>query len=63
MEDFKERVVQEKKELDSKITRLSGFIFSDEFMAVMKDEQERMEKQLYVMIDYSRCLKDRIAAF
>ena len=60
---YKARVVKEKEELDGKITRLSGFIFSDKFSVVMKDEQERMERQLYVMMDYSRCLKDRIAAF
>ncbi len=63
MEDFKASVVKEKEELDCKITRLSGFIFSDKFSVVMKDEQERMERQLYVMMDYSRCLKDTIAAF
>lgn len=63
MEDFQVRVVEEKKELDGKITRLSAFIFSDKFASVLKEEQERMERQLYVMMNYSRCLKDRIAAF
>ena len=63
MEDFQVRVVEEKKDLDEKITKLCAFIFSDKFKSVPKEEQVRMENQLYTMMDYSRCLKDRIASF
>ena len=63
MEDYQERVVEEKKELDGKITKLAAFVFSEKFASVVKDEQKRMQQQLYVMMDYSRCLQERIAAF
>jgi len=62
MEDYQERVIEEKKALDVKVVKLASFIFSDQFL-VPKDEQERMERQFYSMIEYSRALRDRIYHF
>lgn len=62
MEEYQKRVVEEKKELDEKIIKLSQFIFSEKFI-VPKGEQERMERQFFSMVEYSRCLRERIAAF
>jgi hypothetical protein len=63
MEDFKKRVVEEKKDLDVKITKLAGFLFSEKSAIVVKEEYDRMETQMRCMMNYSRCLGERIAYF
>lgn len=62
MEDYQDRVIEEKNALDEKIVKLASFIFSDRFL-VPKDEQERMESQFYAMTQYSRMLRERIYHF
>ena len=63
MQEFQERVVIEKNELDYKLNKLSDFIMSDDLEALPNEEQARMAKQAIVMIKYSKILGERIDAF
>ena len=64
MEDYQQRVVDEKNELDTKAKALSEFIGdSDVFETIAPDEQERMKLQSDIMWQYSEILGARIAAF
>ena len=60
-----QRVVQEKEELDEKLSKLSAFIDSPDFTITVKDENEiaRLVCQEEIMKDYSEILAERIAAF
>ena len=60
-----QRVVQEKEELDEKLSKLSAFIDSPNFTITVKDENEiaRLVCQEQIMKDYSEILAERIAAF
>jgi len=62
--DYKNRVVEEKEQLDIKISKLSAFVFSGKFTEIENiKEREYMERQLHYMMDYSRCLRERILSF
>jgi hypothetical protein len=65
MEPHQERVVAEKKELDEKLAKLETFIFRGQgkWFDVPDAERLRMTKQYCHMMDYSRVLGERIAAF
>lgn len=60
-----QRVVQEKIELDEKLTKLSAFISSPSFTKIVGDVEEvaRLVCQEEIMKDYSEILAERIAAF
>ncbi len=63
-EEFKERVIEEKRELDEKIERLKAFVHDRRKMApVMMGEQMRLMSQLTIMRAYSSVLEDKIACF
>ena len=62
MEDYQNRVVEEKKELDIKIDKLGSFLYGDK-VNVVASEAIRMGKQLDVMKEYSVILADRISNF
>uniref|UniRef100_A0A6M3KZ55 Uncharacterized protein n=1 Tax=viral metagenome TaxID=1070528 RepID=A0A6M3KZ55_9ZZZZ len=64
MEDYQKRVIEEKKELDSKIERLRAFMASDYFNnGIPSDEQKRMRRQELIMELYSEVLSDRMEHF
>lgn len=63
MEAFQARVVDEKQELDEKLTRLNQFLETDIFNNLDPSEQERLKKQQGLMTGYSEVLGERIAAF
>ena len=64
MEDYQQRVVDEKAELDKKAEALSKFIgYSDEFESLDSAEKERLKEQNDIMWQYSEILGARIAAF
>jgi hypothetical protein len=64
MEDYQQRVMQEKAELDRKAKALSEFIGNNPaFDAIDPDEQERMKVQNDIMRQYSEVLGERIASF
>jgi hypothetical protein len=58
-----QRVIAEKAELDSKISRLETFLVSDAYCKVPGDERLRLFHQAAVMTKYSEILAARIAAF
>jgi hypothetical protein len=59
-----QRVIDEKKELDEKATKLSVFIgMNPMFESIAPEEQERMKEQCEIMWQYSEVLGKRIAAF
>jgi hypothetical protein len=59
-----ERVVQEKKELDEKLVKLTEFIgLSSKFRGLDSNEKARLYRQHKHMMDYSMVLGERIDAF
>jgi len=64
MEQYQQRVVNEKNELDIKAKALSDFIGnSPNFENIDSAEQERLKVQNDIMWQYSEILGERIAAF
>ena len=63
MQPHQQRVVDEKTELDEKITKLRAFFDNPIYKSLLIDEQERLDRQLQYMLDYSEVLGERIAAF
>ena len=64
MQPHQQRVVDEKKDLDEKLSKLEVFIYeSPVFSTLDGNEQYRLRKQSGTMKDYSRILGERIAAF
>ena len=63
MEDYKVRVIEEKKELDEKIVKLAAFIFSSNSAQRGAEEIHLLNGQLHCMIDYSMTLRERISRF
>ncbi len=63
MEDYQERVVTEKAELDKKMKGLFAFLGSKPFLNLAGDEQERLMQQYSAMKRYSDILGERIEAF
>lgn len=63
MQPHQERVVQELKDLDEKISKLEVFIKGNVISTLSMDEQTRLKKQLIHMRDYSNVLNERIGAF
>jgi hypothetical protein len=63
MQDFQDRVVVEKTELDHKIERLRSFVNGRVFSSLDGEEQQRMTIQLSYMDAYSEILGQRIGAF
>lgn len=60
-----QRVVDERRDLDEKLQKLSAFISSEKFLEIVQDEAERgrLVCQEETMRDYSAILGERIAAF
>lgn len=63
MEAYQQRVVEEKRELDSKRDKLTEFLKSPNRTKVSQDEQDRLTRQLAVMDVYSNILAERIVHF
>ena len=63
MQDFQQRVVDEKAALDDKITKLDTFSQGPVYAGLPEAEQTRLEKQIEFMQLYSDVLGERIAAF
>lgn len=63
MAPHQERVVQEKRDLDEKLSKLCAFLGSDLFLTLPTEERNRLTRQHNAMIQYSQILGERIAAF
>lgn len=57
----KERVIEEKRQLDSKITKLYAFLVNEEKVSKISSRQKTlMSRQLDIMSDYSDILNRRL---
>ena len=63
MEEYQNRVVKEKKELDEKLDRLKSFLTNYVFESLSAEEQSRLKRQASVMAEYSAILGERIKAW
>lgn len=64
LQPHQQRVVDEKSELDAKLTKLADFIVSSPiFKALPGDEKQRLYRQHVAMRAYSTVLGERIKAF
>lgn len=64
MEQFQKRVIDEKRDLDEKIHRLTIFIYDSlGFKDINEGEQGRLKVQLQIMESYSAVLAERIKSF
>jgi hypothetical protein len=63
MEEHQKRVVEEAKELKTKLDKLGEFIAGDMFVNVVEDEQNRLIRQERIMTEYYDVLTERIDAF
>ena len=63
MQPHQQRVVDEKAELDEKLTKLDAFGRTPLFASLPADEQGRLSHQHSLMEQYSAVLGERIAAF
>lgn len=61
--EFKQRVIQEKEELDEKILKLEGFIKGDVFKTLNIVDSTLLELQYLSMVSYSQILQKRIGIF
>jgi predicted NUDIX family phosphoesterase len=61
--DYQVRVIEEKRELDERLERLTAFLHSPKFDEVYVEERERLIRQHSLMVDLSAVLGERIAAF
>ena len=63
MEEYQERVIEEKKALDDNLSRLIPFIGSDLFTTLVAAEQKRLRRQEMLMELLSDVLAERIEEF
>lgn len=61
MSDFKSRLIDEKQQLDEKITKLSNFQSSESFQTIPVQQQTLLNIQVLAMATYSQVLTERIA--
>jgi len=60
MSDFKSRLLEERDQLQEKVTKLDDFIDSDAYTTIAERQQELLLDQIYFMAEYLSILKERI---
>jgi|HubBroStandDraft_5_1064220.scaffolds.fasta_scaffold55141_2 hypothetical protein len=63
MQPYQQRVIDEKAELDEKLTKLTTFLAGSLVATLPAGEQDRLDRQANIMQQYSMILGERIAAF
>lgn len=63
MQEWQQRVVDEKRELDDKLRKLIIFTGCDIFQKLDADQQDLLKQQAFFMEGYSTILGERIASF
>lgn len=61
MSTFKERLVEEKTQLDEKIEKLEAFISSENFQNIEGVQMSLLNAQLFAMKTYSQIMLERIS--
>lgn len=61
MSNFKDRLLEEKQQLDERREKLSGFQSSDKFAEIDPVQQTLLNIQAQAMATYSQCLAERIS--
>ncbi len=61
MEIFIQRIIDEKKELDERISKLKTFIGTDKFKSLKPEMCSLMEEQYFTMDHYSQILEKRLS--
>lgn len=63
LKDWQTRVLDEKNELDTRISKLTSFMLTEAFLVLSRAEQELLTEQRQHMLGYSTVLGVRIARF
>lgn len=63
MQPHQKRVIDEKKDLDTKIEALSTFIGTPTYHTLSHEDQFLLRRQLVAMSEYSAILRERIDLF
>ena len=63
MQDYQKRVIEEKAELDKKISKLGNFFDSEIFSGLRNHEKTLMHIQYASMLTYSATLEKRMQCF
>ena len=63
LQDWQERVLQERAELEERRAGIDAFITSDTFLRISLVEQDLLFAQAQAMMDYSHVLTRRIGTF
>lgn len=63
MQDYQQRVINEKIELDTRREKLGEFKNTNQFIMLPWQDQELMNTQAHLMTAYSAVLGERIASF
>ena len=63
MQEYQERVVTEKSELDIKINKLTAFLVRKDLGLTSIDGTAILDRQLSCMVQYSNILNERIIQF
>lgn len=64
MQEYQQRVIIERRDLDEKFDKLRSFVYEGKvFLTLPRQEQIRLSAQLGAMAMYSNLLAERINAF
>lgn len=64
MEEYQKRVIEERGELNEKLAKLEGFLYSEgEDLVIPEVEIDRLRRQEMIMRLYDHVLTERIEAF
>lgn len=63
LRDWQVRVIDEKNELDARISKLTSFALTEAFLTLSRADQELLTEQRQHMLGYSTVLGVRIARF
>jgi hypothetical protein len=63
LEEWQERLIKEKAELDERLEGVTKYISGDGFKSLPEDQQTLITRQKKAMTAYSKTLADRIAKF
>lgn len=61
MSTFKERLLEEKSQLDERGNKLESFIKGENFSNITPVQQTLLKIQLQAMVTYGQCLMERIS--